>query len=81
MTAQPIPTRITRRRLDPGQFLIHVVLLAISLVFMLPLVLVISASFTDEIALARNGYSLIPSQWSSSVSNRSTGDEYRTENA
>jgi putative aldouronate transport system permease protein len=43
---------------------VHIVLLIISLLCLLPLLLIISASFTDEIALTRNGYTLIPSEFS-----------------
>jgi putative aldouronate transport system permease protein len=43
---------------------VHIVLLIISLLCLIPLLLIISASFTDEIALTRNGYTLIPSEFS-----------------
>jgi putative aldouronate transport system permease protein len=42
------------------QVIINAILLAVSLIFLLPLLLVISSSLTDEVTLARTGFSLIP---------------------
>jgi putative aldouronate transport system permease protein len=42
----------------------HGVLASTALLCFLPLMLVISASFTDQEAIARNGYTLIPTQFS-----------------
>jgi putative aldouronate transport system permease protein len=53
-----------RRRIALTQVLVNIVLIAISLVYLLPLVVVIAASFSDETALARNGYSLWPAKFS-----------------
>ncbi len=50
-----------------SRFSIHFVLLILGLCCLIPLLLIISASFTDEIALTRNGYSLIPSQFSTAA--------------
>ncbi|MBC8170185.1 MAG: carbohydrate ABC transporter permease [Anaerolineae bacterium] len=47
-----------------GRFSVHFTLLCFGLFCLIPLVLIISASFTDEIALTRDGYWLIPSQFS-----------------
>ena len=47
-----------------ARYSIHIVLIIWSLACLLPLLLVVSASLTDEIALTRNGYGLIPSQFS-----------------
>jgi putative aldouronate transport system permease protein len=47
-----------------ARYSIHIVLVIWSLACLLPLLLVVSASFTDELALTRNGYGLIPSQFS-----------------
>lgn len=46
------------------QMLIAFFLILVSLSCILPLMLVVSISFTDEAAIVRNGYSLIPSQFS-----------------
>lgn len=53
-----------RRQQRLGQVLIHAILLPVSFVCLLPLVLVIAASFSDEKALANRGYSLLPRQFS-----------------
>lgn len=47
-----------------GRFSIHLTLLFFALCCLLPLVLIISSSFTDEITLTRNGYNLIPAAFS-----------------
>ena len=46
------------------QALIAFLLLLLSLSCIIPLWLVVSISFTDEAAIVKNGYSLIPSQFS-----------------
>ncbi len=47
-----------------AQLVLHAVMLAITVLFLIPLLVVVSASFTDEVALTRNGYGLWPSQFS-----------------
>lgn len=50
-----------------GRFSIHIVVLILGLCCLVPLLLILSASFTDETALTRQGYSLIPSQFSTAA--------------
>lgn len=50
-----------------GRFSIHMVVLILGLCCLLPLLLILSSSFTDELALTREGYSLIPSQFSTAA--------------
>jgi putative aldouronate transport system permease protein len=62
-TVQRVPgTGGTRRRNKEARtrLLIHAVLMVLSLLFILPLVLIISASFSSESAIATHGYSPIP---------------------
>jgi putative aldouronate transport system permease protein len=47
-----------------GRFSVHTVLIFFALCCLIPLILIISASFTDETTLTREGYSLFPQQWS-----------------
>lgn len=47
-----------------GQLFLHIVLIIISIIYILPLVLVVSASFTSEEELLRGGFSLIPAEFS-----------------
>lgn len=47
-----------------GRFSIHLVLIFFALCSLLPLVLIISSSLTDEKTLTRSGYNLIPQQFS-----------------
>ncbi len=64
--AIPVKTQHQRSWLSRhfGQIALNAVLSVITALFLIPLVVVVSASFTDEIALTRNGYSLWPSQFS-----------------
>lgn len=50
-----------------GRLSIHLALTILALCCLLPLLMILSASFTDEIALTRNGYTLIPSQFSTAA--------------
>jgi putative aldouronate transport system permease protein len=61
--AQPIRRRSWLSR-NFGQLGLHSVLIVITFIFLIPLLVVISASFTDEVALTKNGYGLWPSQFS-----------------
>jgi putative aldouronate transport system permease protein len=47
-----------------GRFSIHLALLIFSLACLIPLLLIVSASFTDEGALTRQGYGILPAQFS-----------------
>lgn len=46
---------------------LHTILIIVTFLFLVPLLVVVSASFTDEIALTRNGYGLLPSQFSTAA--------------
>jgi putative aldouronate transport system permease protein len=48
------------RRLHPSHVFIHTCLLVISFLFLAPLILMLSASFSSEAAISKNGYSLFP---------------------
>jgi len=49
---------------NKSQLILHAVILSITALFLIPLLVVVSASFTDEIALTRNGFGIWPSQFS-----------------
>ena len=55
---------IPRRRPRLGRALIHAVLSCVSLACALPLLLILSASFTEENALVNDGFRLVPSRFS-----------------
>lgn len=61
--AQPIPRRSWLSK-NAGQLGLHTVLIVITFIFLVPLLVVISASFTDEVALTKYGYGLWPAQFS-----------------
>ncbi len=46
------------------QVIAHIVLIIVSLCAILPFILLVVASFTDEQTLLQNGYSFFPKQWS-----------------
>lgn len=46
-----------------GQFFLHIVLILMSAAYILPLMLVVSASFTSEEALLRGGFGLFPREF------------------
>ena len=54
----------SRRRFDAATVVVHIAVAGLAMLCLFPLLLVLASSFTDEIALARNGYSIIPSQFS-----------------
>jgi putative aldouronate transport system permease protein len=56
-------------------------MIVLSLLFLVPMVLVISSSLTDELALAREGYSLIPAKFSLLAYQFIVQDPYRILNA
>lgn len=53
-----------KRKIQTGQIVLHILFLIIVLIYLVPFMLVLSVSFTDERALIQNGYRLIPSQFS-----------------
>ncbi len=60
-TAQAVPDRDrTRTRWEGSQVMAHAILLLITLVCLIPMVLVISVSFSDEVRIAKEGYKLFP---------------------
>jgi putative aldouronate transport system permease protein len=54
------PTYTRRTRITWGKLLVHLILSLIGLACVIPMLLVISVSLSEEKALARNGYSLLP---------------------
>ena len=53
-----------RRRIDLPNILIGLFILLFTLMCLLPMVLTVMVSFTDETAIMRNGYSFFPEKWS-----------------
>lgn len=53
-----------KKKKSTGQIALHMVFLALMVVYILPILVLIASSFTDETALIQNGYSLIPSRFS-----------------
>ena len=53
-----------KKKIPMGQIVLHIIFILLTLVYLTPFLLVISISFTDEAALVREGYSLIPKEFS-----------------
>ena len=53
-----------KKKKNKGQVVLHMVFLVLMAVYILPILVLIASSFTDETALIQNGYSLIPSVFS-----------------
>ncbi len=53
-----------KKKFTFGQFILGLLLLLYTLFCFLPVVLVITAAFTDEKTLTKNGFSLFPEKWS-----------------
>ena len=49
-----------KKKLGKGQIVLHAVFIVLVLMYIIPFILTISISFSDETSLIRNGYSLIP---------------------
>lgn len=60
----PVLSKRQRSRTDLTRLLIHFAFVLLSAAFIFPLLLVLSASFTDENALVTNGYTLVPTKFS-----------------
>lgn len=58
------PRRRPRPRLPLARLFAHLVLGLLSAACLMPLILILSASFSDEVALIKDGYSFWPSDWS-----------------
>jgi len=59
------------------QVIVNAVMMVLSLLFLVPMILVISSSLTDEKALSINGYNLIPSKFSLAAYQYIIADPYR----
>lgn len=53
-----------KKKIKVGQVVLHVLFLLMTITYIVPFLMVVSVSFTDEKALAREGYHLIPSEFS-----------------
>src|SRR5215813_8754945 len=64
LTLTPVKPLKREGQLRQSQWKIHLFLTLITIACIVPIILVVSASFTDEKALVKNGYQLLPSQFS-----------------
>jgi putative aldouronate transport system permease protein len=81
MTLLTRPKTSYRRSQAISQVIINLILLVLSLLFLVPMVLVISSSLTDEATLSASGYSLIPAKFSLLAYEFIVQDPYRILNA
>lgn len=73
----PVKQTSYRRPRNLTQVWINLVLMAISILFLLPMLIVISSSLSDETALALHGYSLLPQQFSTAAYEFIADDPWR----
>ena len=52
------------KHITPGQIILRIVFVALCVVFVYPVLLTISVSFSNDNAIVTNGYELIPKKWS-----------------
>ena len=58
---------MTKKRVSFSQLAINATLIIVSIAFVLPLLIVISASLTNEQTLAQNGYSILPQNFTTAA--------------
>ncbi|MBP2351900.1 putative aldouronate transport system permease protein [Kribbella aluminosa] len=61
---RPRPAVRSRPRVDVPRIVMHGILTLVSLAFVMPLLIIVSASFSSESAISANGYSVLPRQFS-----------------
>ena len=56
-----------KKKIPTGQVVLHILFLLMVVMYIVPFLMVLSISFTDEVSLVRDGYHLIPRQFSLSA--------------
>lgn len=59
-----------KNQLTASKVLIYIFLTILAVTFVLPMILVVIVSFTDEMSIGMNGYSFIPQTWSAEAYSR-----------
>lgn len=59
-----LPAKAGKKKLSWGQVVLHIIFIILVLMYLIPFLLVISISFSDEASVIKEGYSLIPHQFS-----------------
>ncbi len=58
---------LNKKKFSLGQLVLHLVFILLCCCYIIPFILIISVSFTDEAAIIQNGYSMIPSKFSTAA--------------
>lgn len=58
---------LNQKKFGMGQLALHIILIVMSITYLVPFLMLISVSFTDEASLLQNGYSLWPSKFSTAA--------------
>lgn len=53
-----------KKKIKPGQIALNIFFICLCVIFIYPVLLTISVSFSDDMAIAANGYAFIPEKWS-----------------
>lgn len=56
-----------KKKKNPGRFFIHILLILIAVICIIPFIAVVSISLSDEVEIAKHGYSLLPRGFSLSA--------------
>lgn len=56
-----------KKKKNPGRFFIHIILIFIAVICIIPFIAVVSISLSDEVEIAKHGYSLLPRGFSLSA--------------
>ncbi len=56
--------RIGKKKVEPGQLVLNIIFLVFMVMYIVPVLLCVAISFTDESTLVKEGYQLIPSVFS-----------------
>ena len=64
MKNEMLPAGRRKKKISWGQAVLHLIFIVMVLMYLIPFLLVISISFSDEASVIKEGYSLIPHQFS-----------------
>lgn len=55
---------IHKKKIETGQIVLHIVFIFMCISYLIPFIMILSVSFTEEASLLKNGYSIWPSKFS-----------------
>ncbi len=58
---------LKKKKVPTGQIVLHIIFIALTMAYLLPFLMIISVSFSDEAAVIKEGYSLIPREFTTAA--------------